>query len=218
MSSRHARRTRRVFATAAMALVVLYVLIDVVLQFLPPQYSVVSDAESDLAVGPFGLAMQVNFAARAVMSGCVVVAVALTTPDTSLRRAGSALLAVAGLCSAALVLLPADVNRAGEFGMTPRTSLGFAHVVFATSGFLAVIAAMAMLTRWAGRPRTVLALFRVALAGLVLLALSLAFAPQLVGLAERVCLVGILGWAFVFCGMLRSPTEPILSGQTPRTG
>jgi hypothetical protein len=47
-----ASRVRRAFATAAMALVALYVLIDIVLQLLPPHYSVVSDAESDLAVGP----------------------------------------------------------------------------------------------------------------------------------------------------------------------
>ncbi|WP_187270709.1 DUF998 domain-containing protein [Lacisediminihabitans profunda] len=209
MNSRDAPRTRRVFATAAMALVVLYVLVDIVLQLLPPHYSVVTDAESDLAVGPFGWAMQVNFVARAVMSGCVVVVVTLGTPDTWLRRTGSALLAVAGLCSAALALLPTDVNAAGEYGMTPHTAVGFAHVVFATSGFLAVIAAMAVLTRGAGRQRAVLALFLVALAGLVLLALSLTLAPQAVGLAERLCLGGILGWAFALCGTLRNPAEPI---------
>jgi hypothetical protein len=45
--------------------------------------------------------------------------------------------------------------------------------------------------------------FLVALAGLVLLVLSLALAPQLVGLAERLCLVGILGLAFMLCRMLR---------------
>lgn len=196
-------RVRRAFATAAMVLVLLYVLIDVVLQFLPPHYSVVSDAEGDLAVGPFGWVMQLNFAARAVMSGCVVVAVSLTSPDARLRRAGSLLLALAGLCSAALVFFPTDVNRPGEFGITPRTTVGFVHVVFATSGFLAVLVAMALLTWWIGRPRAVFGFFLVALAGLVLLALSLALAPQLVGLAERLCLVGILGLAFMLCRMLR---------------
>ena len=192
-------RIRRTFATTAMGLVVLYVLIDVVLQFLPPHYSVVSDAESDLAVGPFGWAMNLNFLARAVMSGCVVVAVALTAPASRLRRFGSVLLALAGLCSAALVLFPADVNRAGDFGMTPRTTVGLVHVLFATSGFLIVLAAMALLTRWIGRPRRVIVFFVVALAGAILLAASLVALPQVVGLAERLCLVGILGWAFTLC-------------------
>lgn len=192
-------RIRRTFATTAMALVLFYVLIDVVLQLLPPHYSVASDAESDLAVGPFGWAMNLNFLARAVMSGCVVVAVALTAPASRLRRFGSVLLALAGLCSAALVLFPADVNRAGDFGMTPRTTVGLVHVLFATSGFLIVLAAMALLTGWIGRPRRVIVFFVVAIAGAILLAASLVALPQVVGLAERLCLVGILGWAFTLC-------------------
>ena len=198
-----AARVRRAFATAALVLVLLYVLIDVVLQFLPPHYSVVSDAESDLAVGPFGGAMNLNFLARAVMSGCVVVAVVLTAPASRLRSAGSVLLTLAGLCSAALVFFPTDVNPPGEFGMTPRTTVGLVHVVFATSGFLAVLLAMALLTRWIGRPRAVRGFFVVALVGLGLLALSLAVFAQLVGLAERLCLVGILGWTFALCWRLR---------------
>jgi hypothetical membrane protein len=199
MTTPVADRLRRFFATTAMGLVVLYVLIDVVLQFLPPHYSVVSDAESDLAVGPFGWVMNLNFLARAVMSGCVVVAVALTAPVSRPHSVGSVLLALAGLCSAALVFFPADVNRAGDFGMTPRTTVGLVHVLFATSGFLVVLAAMALLTRWIGRPRRVIVFFVVALAGAILLAASLVALPQVVGLAERLCLVGILGWAFTLC-------------------
>lgn len=205
-------RVRRAFATAAMALVLLYVVADVVLQFLPPHYSVLSDAESDLAVGPFGWAMQVNFAARAVTSGCVVVAVSLTAPPSSSRRIGSGLLVAAGLCSAALVFFATDVNREGEFGMSPHTGIGVVHVVFATTGFIAVLIAMIVLTSWLGtaysrsavtRHRTVTAFLVVACVGLLLLALSLLVLPQVVGLAERLCLAGILGWAFALCARLR---------------
>jgi hypothetical membrane protein len=191
-----ATRVRRAFATAAMVLVLFYVTVDAVLQLLPPHYSVLTDAESDLAVGQFGWAMNLNFLARAVMSGCLVVAISVTAPASRRRRAGSALLALAGLCSAALVFFPTDVNRPGEFGMTPRTSLGFVHVVFATSGFLAVLVAMALLTWWVGRTRSIMVFFVVALVGLVSLGLSLALLPQIVGLTERICLLGILGWAF----------------------
>jgi len=201
-TSSTATRVRRTFAVAAMLLVLLYGSIDVVLQCLPPHYSVVSDAESDLAVGPFGWAMGLNFLARAAMSGCIVVAVSLTAPAARRRTAGSVLLALAGLCSAVLVFFPTDVNRAGEFGMTPRTTVGLVHVVFATSGFLAVLVAMGLLTWWIGRPRAVTAFFVIALGGLGLLGLSLAVFPQVAGLAERLCLVGILGWAFVFCRRL----------------
>jgi hypothetical membrane protein len=208
MIAQNRLRVRRVVAAAAMALVVLYVLVDVVLQALLPRYSVLSDAESDLAVGPFGWAMDLNFLARAAMCACVIAAILLLKSPSRPRGSrlsawGLALLAISGLCSAALVFAPADVNAPGEFGMTPHTSIGVVHVTFATAGFVAVLAAMALLTVWASGA---LPLFRAVLmfgvlgcAGLTALALCIAVAPQLVGLAERVCLAGILGWAFVLC-------------------
>ncbi|WP_394769160.1 DUF998 domain-containing protein [Lacisediminihabitans sp.] len=203
MSSGDAPRTRRAFATVAVALVLLYVLVDVVLQFLPPHYSVVSDAESDLAVGPFGWAMSLNFLARAAMCGCVIVAILLVGSPSRPRNWGLVLLAVSGLCSAALVFAPTDVNSPGEYGMTPHTAIGVVHVVFATTGFVAVLAAIALLTAWARRAlpraRAILAFAVLGAVGLAALALSIALAPQVVGLAERVCLAGILGWAFVLC-------------------
>ena len=190
-----------------MVLVLLYVAVDIVLQTLPPHYSVVSDAESDLAVGPYGWAMQANFALRAVMSGCVVAAIALLGSVSRLRMLGLALLAVAGACSFALVFFATDVNRAGEYGMTSRTVVGLVHVVFATTGFVAVLAAMVVLTVSltpvlpGHRPMVVF--FAVGLLGLLLLAASLLFLPQVVGLTERVCLAGILGWAYVVCVGIR---------------
>jgi drug/metabolite transporter (DMT)-like permease len=191
-----------------MALVLLYVVVDVVLQLLPPHYSIVSDAESDLAVGPYGWAMQVNFAARAVMSGCIVVAVLLTGPPSRRRSAGAVLLGVAGLCSAALVFFATDVNLPGEFGMQPRTEVGTVHVVFATTGFVTVLAALLLLTPWLGEARrshrTVTVFLVVACSGLILLAASLVFDPRVVGIAERLCLAGILGWAFAVAACLRA--------------
>ena len=43
------------------ALIILYVVLDVVAQVLPPHYSPISQAESLLAVGPYGYIMTVNF-------------------------------------------------------------------------------------------------------------------------------------------------------------
>ena len=48
--------------------IVLYVILDVIAQVLPPHYSPISQAESDLAVGKFGLIMTVNFLNRGVLS------------------------------------------------------------------------------------------------------------------------------------------------------
>ena len=196
----------RFTARTGLSLVVAYVVIDVVLQLLPPHYSPISDAESNLAVGPFGWAMNLNFLARAAMTFCVLFAVARIGPSTVTRRLGSLLLAVAGLCSAALVFFPTDVNAPGEFGIAPTTTVGAVHVAFATSGFLLALAAMALVTIWmrdapplARVRRAAAVMLGVAVAGLVSLAVSIAWVPSVLGLTERLCLLGILGWAFMLC-------------------
>jgi hypothetical protein len=50
------------------ALVILYVVLDAIAQVLPPHYSPISQAESLLAVGPYGYIMTVNFLNRGVFS------------------------------------------------------------------------------------------------------------------------------------------------------
>lgn len=204
----------RILGSAVMVIVLLYVIVDVVLQLLPPHYSVISDAESDLAVGPYGAFMRANFVARGVMSGCLVALILLRWPITGARVVGSVLVAAAGVCSAALVFFATDVNRVGEYGMSPRTVTGTIHVVFATSGFLAVLVGMIVLTvSLRGEPtatgRAVLLFLWIAVLGLATLALSLLFVPQIVGLTERLCLLGILGWAFTLgWAAMRQSTRP----------
>ena len=91
--------------------------------------------------------------------------------------------------------------------MTSRTVVGAVHVAFATTGFVAVIAAIVLLTiSLAGvlpghGPRV--GFLVVGLAGLLMLAASLLLLPEVVGLTERVCLAGILGWAFVVSASVR---------------
>jgi hypothetical protein len=197
---------RRVAAVAGMVLVVAYAAIDVALQLLPPHYSPIADAESNLAVGPFGWIMNLNFLGRAAMTFCVLVVVSRIRPASTMRRAGSLLLGLAGLCSAALVLFATDVNGPGEFGIAPTTSVGTIHVVIATAGFLLALAAMILLTLWMRRAPELLGVRRaatvlvgVAVLGLLSLAISIVFVPTVLGATERICLAGILGWALVVC-------------------
>jgi hypothetical membrane protein len=85
------------------------------------------------------------------------------------------------------------------------------HVVFATLGFLTAFAAIVLLTRSLHRNalspdshRTALIFTAIATAGLLFLLLTVTVAPGLLGLAERMCLLGILGWVFFVCaGVLR---------------
>jgi uncharacterized membrane protein len=49
-------------------LIVLYIVLDAIAQSLPPHYSPISQAESLLAVGPYGYIMTINFLNRGVFS------------------------------------------------------------------------------------------------------------------------------------------------------
>ncbi|WP_166783998.1 DUF998 domain-containing protein [Cryobacterium suzukii] len=219
MSTRASGVWRRRSATAAMVGVLLYVLIDVVLQFLPPHYSPISDAESNLAVGPYGWVMNLNFLGRAVTSGAAVSALYATArtrypaskPSPRLLGAGLALFALGGVCSGVLAFFPTDVMTAGNgavagtagHGVVAVTTAGTIHLVVATVGFVVALIAIVLLTAWLYRSAFLpevrglaLAFTTLAVLGLLFLGLTLTVQPALFGLAERVCLLGILGWTY----------------------
>ncbi|WP_411732837.1 DUF998 domain-containing protein [Paeniglutamicibacter sp.] len=217
---------RRRLATAAMAGVALYVLVDVVLQFLPPHYSVVSDAESNLAVGPFGWIMNLNFLGRAVTTLCAIVAINRVDQVSGFRRTGVLLMAAGGLCSAVLAFFPTDVD-AGS-GLHAATTEGTVHLYVAGGGFLAALAGILVLTRWmrsapelANAYPAAFILAAVTAVGLASLGLTAAVGPDLLGLAERVCLAGVLGWVLVVCRAIRRlplrtwPAATVLPGGDP---
>ena len=197
-------KARRRFATAAMAGVTVYILVDIVLQFLPPHYSVIRDAESNLAVGPFGWIMNVNFLGRAITTLCAIAAITRVGSDSGLRRTGVILMFVGGLCSAVLAFFPTDV------GGGPLTAVGVVHLYVAGFGFLSALAGILVLTRWLRHSAELapafpaaLTLSVVAAAGLAFLGLTTVGWPDLLGLAERICLAGVLGWVMVVCAAIR---------------
>jgi hypothetical membrane protein len=186
--------------------VIIYDVVDVVLQFLPPHYSPISQAESDLAVGPFGLVMSVNFFGRGITSGALLAAILATAPRTRARATGVALLAIAGLCSALIAFFPTDIPTHG--GVAPSTVSGIVHVVGATSGFVLALAALWVFRFWRPAKRKSADVFLgIASAGIVFLGFSILARPEVLGLAERICLIGILGWVFVIALHLRTLTD-----------
>ncbi|WP_427016378.1 DUF998 domain-containing protein [Pseudarthrobacter sp. P1] len=190
--------------------VVAYVVVDAVLQLLPPHYSAVHEAESNLAVGRFGWIMGLNFLGRAATTLCMVAAIGGTGPVTGPRRTGMVLLAGAAASSATLAFFPTDIAAGGGIGSGDHTTGGLVHLWVAGAGFAAALSAVLVLTPWL---RTSPGLAPVAPAGVVFaslasagllwLGLSGGFALGLLGLAERLCLTGILGWAFVVCKGIR---------------
>lgn len=215
--------------------VVVYVAVDVVLQFLPPHYNPISEAESNLAVGPFGVIMNLNFLGRAVTSFATVGAL-LSVADTARgSRAGVADRAVPGLplprllvpglvlfvlggaCSAVLAFFPTDVAAAGE-RIPVTTVTGTVHLVVAAAGFVAALGAIVLLTAWIHRSGCLPAARRGAVVftalagvGLLFLALTVTVLPGLLGLAERLCLLGILGWTY---GVARGIRRPLVAVTT----
>jgi len=187
--------TRRALAIAAAVLTVGYVVVDMLLQLASPQHSPISDAESNLAIGPLGWVMNLNFVGRGAMSVCLGVAIALTGGRTPARTTGVMLLIAGGACSALLAVFVTDIGVAS-------TPTGITHFVIAAIGFVLALGAITVLTGWARgvllrQLPLIIAFLAVAWLGFLATVAAALVAPHVIGLLERICLVGILGWAFV---------------------
>ena len=100
------------YAVVIVAIVV-YVILDVIVQLLPPHYNPISQAESDLAVGPFGYIMAVNFLNQGLFVFTIFVhsqsTIRLTGEKVVKFRGGSELFGrMVGRCVTACIF-PTDV-------------------------------------------------------------------------------------------------------------
>jgi hypothetical membrane protein len=137
-SVRHDDRMTRRLAWAGVAGVAVYVVIDVALAFLRPDYSLLHNAESDYGVGPWSWLMDVNFLLRCAATLAVVAAMARGMARPPALRAALALLMVWAVASGLLAFFPDD--PAG----TPATPSGRIHLLIALIAFLAVAAGTLM--------------------------------------------------------------------------
>ena len=197
-----ARRARILFAVAVGGIVV-YLILDALAQSLLPHYSPISQAESDLAVGPYGYIMTLNFINRGVLSLCFLFALALTanTFDTMgpRFRRGAYLFAVWSVGALLLAAFPTDVPAA------PISWHGAIHVVVAVLAFLGGASGAAYISLGMAGNRPLARARRVALplAALTVLLLPVeilgaAVVPGLSsgygGLTERLFLGSVLLW------------------------
>jgi hypothetical membrane protein len=118
---------------AVIAGIVLYILLDVVAQLLPPHYSPVTQAESDLAVGPYGFVMTINFVNRGVFSLLFLYALIRTVRHEKNRRAtlrsGIAFFSIWAVGALILAAFPTDVPS------LPLSWHGAIHLVVALLAF-----------------------------------------------------------------------------------
>jgi hypothetical membrane protein len=114
--------------------IVLYLILDVVAQLLPPHYNWITQAESDLAVGPFGYIMAINFLNRGLLSIAFLFAFMGTIRliGESLTRYSRGFLFFGAWSVGALLLafFPTDVPA------TPISWHGAIHLIVALIAFL----------------------------------------------------------------------------------
>jgi hypothetical membrane protein len=183
--------------------IILYVVLDVIAQLLPPHYSPISQAESDLAAGKFGLIMTINFINRGLLSLLFIFAF-LQTMDyagvaRSQFRAGTYLLGAWAVGALLLAIFPTDVPA------TPVSWHGAIHLVVAIIAFLGGAFGALALSQKLGQNREFEGLKRIALplAVIVVLLWAVEFALPFIfphlnarvgGLTERLFLGSVLLW------------------------
>jgi hypothetical membrane protein len=121
--------------------IVLAVLLEVIVQLLPPHYSPLSQSESDLAVGPYGFLMAINFIIRGVLTLIFVVAFMRAVPKEGQSRSGLILLGVSGLGKLILAFVATDLTA------RPHTIHGTIHALVALASFFCGALGVLLLAR-----------------------------------------------------------------------
>jgi hypothetical membrane protein len=183
--------------------ILLYVVLDTAAQILPPYYSPISQAESDLAIGQYGYIMTVNFINRGLLSLAFLFALlgAIDIKGGVRRRyrAGFALLGVWTVGAFLLAAFPASVPPSAPT-LTGAVHLEVAVVAFVGGAF----GELGLSLQFARDPaflrvrRFALPISAVAVALVVLYfglpAVSLGMATRFSGLLERIFLASVLLW------------------------
>jgi hypothetical membrane protein len=190
----------RFLFAVVLAEIVLYVALDALAQSLPPHYSPIRDPESDLAVGPYGYIMAINFLNRGVLSLVFLYALSksMTSDGTSKgpSRRGGLLFGIWAVGAILLAFFPTDVPA------TPVSWHGAVHLIVAILAFFggalgALLLSLQMKSQALGKARSV----ALALPGLVVASLLLLLGTSgtsVGGLTERIFLGSVLLWiAFV---------------------
>jgi len=197
------KRNPAEFFWVVIVLIILYVVLDVIAQILPPHYSPISQAESDLAVGKFGFIMTLNFLNRGVLSLIFISAFLRTSDLTGVARSyfrtGTYLLGAWAIGAILLAIFPTDVPA------TPVSWHGAIHLVVAVVAFIGGALGTFAISRKLGKNHEFEGLKRIALPlsviAVILLVIEfgvLFVSPHLGarigGLTERVFLGSVLLW------------------------
>ena len=191
------RSTLRQLFTIVDVLIVLYIVLDAIAQALPPHYSPISQAESLLAVGPYGYIMAANFLNRGVFSLLFVYAMVLVFSMLGENwrnyRLGLYAIGIWGVGALLLAGLPAA-------GRTLWIHAIIAYVVLfaAPVGELSISLKLGHVKAFAGVRKTALVIASIGVFFMVFFLWMLPFLHNLKidydGLFERFLLGSIIAW------------------------
>ncbi|HTK09695.1 MAG TPA: DUF998 domain-containing protein [Ktedonobacteraceae bacterium] len=108
---------------------VLTVLLEVIVQLLPPHYNAISQPESNLAIGPYGFLMNINFALRGIIYFIFLAALMRAIPKKGLSRSGLILLGVSAVGKLIIAFAETDLTS------PPHTMHGIIHTLAALISF-----------------------------------------------------------------------------------
>jgi hypothetical membrane protein len=205
--------------------VILYVVLDAVAQSLPPHYSPIRDAESDLAVGPYGYIMTINFLNRGILSLAFVYAFVKTLDLSGVKKAsfknGYYLLGFGwGIGAILLAIFPTDVPA------TPISWHGAIHLIVAIIAFISGALGTLVLSRHFDEANSTKGAKKIALSlgwlSILLLVIDLfgqflvpRLATRFGGLTERLFLGSVLLWIFVIAIYMVAQKRSILAEPSP---
>ena len=188
--------------------ITLYLILDVIAQLLPPHYNPISQPESDLAVGPYGWVMAINFVLRGLLSFALIAALIRGAPEVARSRAGLVFLGIWAAGALLLAAFPTDL--AGE----RVTRHGAIHLLVAIIAFICVAVGEIILSqrfgadaRWRSlqRPALTIAILTLIACVFTLIGLRLPGLKDAGGLIERIFLGLALLWMLLVALRLRSP-------------
>ncbi len=186
---------------------IVYVILDVVVQLLPPHYSPLREAESNLAVGPYGYIMNLNFLIRGVFSFSVIMAIQVLARESSVRIRGTIFFGIWSAGSFLLGFFNTDVIKysGNRMGLTFH---GMIHLLLALAAFVCAPIGEILLSVSFGKIEGLKflrtpALSLAVLSSLMLLLQFRGFRGMYFGLFERLFIGSVLLWGLVVCVKVR---------------
>jgi hypothetical membrane protein len=181
--------------------IAVYIVLDIVAQLLPPHYSPISQAESDLGVGPYGWVMDLNFVVRGILSLAFVCGIYSAWPKTiRVPKTSLALIGAWGIGAFVLAVSPTDISGPATLHGTVHLVTAFLAFLFVALGVMGVSFSMPESPPWRSMRPYAQALAVLTVIAIVALTVGTGIPrieTSLFGLLERVFLGSALLWMLV---------------------